>query len=361
MATLARAPGPNRAQGARTLQHALATPSHRLPVRALAATRSSIPPPTEAGFVQRFLSHIDAAERPVAAEYAGCLSRTLAGDSSHVFHANDRSLHCPCSLTAHRNSSRAALQSTRLPTSREESYRFLDLSFLSRASLAPPRPLTAEAITSLVSQASLARPPHARVVLCNGQVLAVPPHDPGAALAAAQVPTAQQPGVYVGSLSSAPERVREAVRALGEPGEPAGVFEKLSDACAADCLVIHVEAGVKVEQTIQVLHLFLSPEVGGTACSAGRVVVILEEGADAVLVEEAWGMEGAEEDGHSPVPPSLSALPSPSALPPPTYVSTSSARMELDDGASLRHLLLGLDSARGCSWRSTRAEAGAGA
>jgi Fe-S cluster assembly protein SufD len=169
-----------------------------------------------------------------------------------------------------------------LPTTRDEDWRFTNLAPLTRVTFQPPTvagPIDAAAIAgSLVPEA-------AAVMVCVNGVM-VP--------ALSRLPGPDSP-LQVGSLGDALDRHPEMVEAhLARHArfrdDP---FAALNTAFLQDCAVVYVPRGVKAAP---VHLLFASTAQAAPHAMYPRVLVVVENGAEAVLVEEYAGLAGTT--GH---------------------------------------------------------------
>jgi Fe-S cluster assembly protein SufD len=234
----------------------------------------------------------------------------------------------PQPLAALRGSCLAALATTRMPTTKNEEYRFTDVGPILRAALAVPATPAPEALAAAVARHRLKQRAAASVVVVDGLVQP-------ALSSLGGLPA----GVYVGGVEGAPA---EAVRfALGAQSRGrGGPFATLNGAAARDAVVVHVPAHVAVAAPIHVLYLS-SAALGGAALAASspRLLAVLEEGAEAEVVEEFAALDPGAGGG---------------------YLCTPVAEVELDDGAALRHSYTALEAGGAFHLKATLVSQGAG-
>lgn len=239
---------------------------------------------------------------------------------SQVFEET-RDLERDASLESLYNTCSSALKSLRVPTARNEDYRFTDLSVLSRSPVYAPKNPVSEKINDIVLSAELDGPA-IKVVVVNGVVSEVLLPDQGA----------KAEGVYIGSAKHAPKDVVSF--SLGNQSRSrGGPFAVLNGASIRDCAVLYVPEGCSVDMPIQIINISSGNTVAGKqAFSAPRTLIFLEAGATAEIVEEYFTLEETNE-GSS--------------------VCCSVTEIELDDGASLNHKLVMADESRSINLKST--------
>jgi Fe-S cluster assembly protein SufD len=165
-----------------------------------------------------------------------------------------------------------------LPTTRDEDWRFTDLSALYKlafkpAAAVPPPP--AAAITPL-----LAPEARARLVFVDGRYVA-----PLSSLPATAGVAVHDLGAALGSSG---EMVRTQLAQLADHRHDA--FRAINTACLVDGAVIHAKRNAATDGPIQILFLSTQPEVA----THPRVLVVAEEGSDMTVLEEYAGLaEGA--------------------------------------------------------------------
>ena len=266
----------------------------------------------------------------------------------------------------------AALATARMPTTRNEEYRFTDVSPVLQLSLTPAGG-AADGVAATVAAHGLQRAAAATVVVVDGVIDAQ--HSSMGGLPA---------GVYVGGMAGAPQDVvsfalvrrggglafwwaglaaggrctahressnTDAVAARTPPPRPVvpplrlslqgaqsrsrgGAFALLNGAAARDVVVVHVPASTVLQAPIHVLHLS-----SGAGAAAPRLLAVLEEGATAEVVEEFGGL-GSSGDG-APRGAAAGSL------------TTAVAEIELDDGAALKHSYVQLEGRGVAHWKAT--------
>jgi Fe-S cluster assembly protein SufD len=165
-----------------------------------------------------------------------------------------------------------------LPTTRDEDWRFTDLSALYKLAF---KPAAAAGLPAASAIAPLCTPEaRTRLVFVDGRYAAplsslpatagVAVHDLGAA------------------LGSADETVRTRLAQLADHRHDA--FGAINTACLVDGAVIHVKRNAVADGPIQLLFLSTQPEVA----THPRVLIVAEEGSEATVLEEYAGLsEGA--------------------------------------------------------------------
>ena len=211
----------------------------------------------------------------------------------------------------------AALRSLRMPTLRNEEYRFTDLSPLTRAGLYIPKPPSVSDISTTVSNTTLSRD-SIRVIVVNGLVQSVE-------FGAVTLPE----GAYIGNASGAPKDVLKF--SLGNQSKSrGGPFASLNGSVASDCAVVYVPEECAVAAPVHIINIFSADAIPGKfAFSAPRVLVFLETGASAEVVEEFLSLSDS------------------------TNASFSVTEIELDDKASLSHKFVGIENSHSISMKST--------
>lgn len=167
----------------------------------------------------------------------------------------------------------AEAQTLPLPSTRDEAWRFTDLSPLTRHAFAPARAATAidqaEIVPLLLPEAG------ARLVFVNGVYVA--------ALSAPEVA-----GIRVLPLNDALRDAALGRRAAAEIGRhvtfEGRLFAAINTASFHDGAVIVVPAGQQTPAPIQLL--FVSHAAGGAPAAYPRCLMLLEADAEAALVEE---------------------------------------------------------------------------
>lgn len=176
----------------------------------------------------------------------------------------------PREWDALRASAEKALDGLDFPTTKEEDWKYTDLKAMAGFSFKPGMPVDVD-IKNHVMPESVG----SRLVFVNGFLA---PHLSNV--------TGLPCGVRLLSLRSASEAVKD----LGSlvKGVHADIFAHLNSARFQDGAFLYIPKGVTVQPVIHVI--FLSEQSGDTAtCSLPRLVVHLERGASATLVEEYAG------------------------------------------------------------------------
>ncbi|CAL8463795.1 g3329 [Coccomyxa elongata] len=207
----------------------------------------------------------------------GWISRTLA--AFRTSGADIQSV--PAPMEEMRVDCLAALRTQRMPTTRNEEYRFTDIAPILQLEpqvAASATVLPGEAIAALV-EASPLKEAVARVVVIDG------------AVASQLSDTERLPQeVFVGSLREAP--ALPAAQQLGKQARLRGSpFALVNGATAQDVLCIAVPEGVTVESPIHVLYI----TSGASSVTAPRLLCTLGADACAEVIEEFVGpAKGAE-------------------------------------------------------------------
>ncbi|KAG1680407.1 hypothetical protein FOA52_015498 [Chlamydomonas sp. UWO 241] len=190
----------------------------------------------------------------------------------------------PPSLSALNRSSLDALRTMRMPTTRNEDYRFTDLAMLMGADVAAAAPGAAVDAAGIQALA-LEDAANTFAVVVDGVLRPELSHLSG-------VPA----GVYVGPLSGAPAAL--AAR-LGElAASRGGPFATLNGASVRDALVVDIPDGVAVSVPLHVLYVS-TPGAGAAqlAGSAPRLLLRAGEHSTVEVLEEFCGAPGTE-SGH---------------------------------------------------------------
>ena len=207
-----------------------------------------------------------------------------------------------------------SLKSLRMPTLRQEEYRFTDLSPLTRSSVyVADMPSD---VSDIVSETSLEEDA-TTIVMVNGVVHSV--------TIAGVLPE----GAYVGPVDGAPKDILKF--SLGAQSKSrGGVFATMNGASARDCAVVYVPEESMLTHPIHIINISSSDTVPEKlAYSAPRVLIFLEAGASAEVVEEFVSM------GQSGT------------------ATFSVTEIELDDGASLSHTFVELENDKAITVKST--------
>lgn len=228
----------------------------------------------------------------------------------------------PAGLTGLNQSCEGALQSLRMPSLRQEEYRFTDLSPITRSRLYVAETPSEGALESIVSGTSLEKEA-ITIVISNGQIYSVDMS------AAGPLPE----GAYVGGVDDAPQDITKF--SLGSQSKSrGGVFSTINGASARDCAVVYVPEGGVVTCPIHIVHVSSSDDVRGKlAYSAPRVLIFLEAGASAEIVEEFVSLGESKSQGAT--------------------ATFSVTEIELDDQASLSHIFVELEDQNAIHMKST--------
>jgi len=176
----------------------------------------------------------------------------------------------PADWTQLRQSAEARLQGLELPTAKDEDWKYLDLKPLREISLVPGALVNVDIAESILPEAR-----GTRLVFVNGHFS---PHLSNT--------SALPPGVRMLHLAAA----SEAAAGLGTLATPeaSDVFANLNHARFSDGAYLFVPRNVRVEAPLHIL--FVSAQEGPEAtCSLPRLLVVLERGAEAQIIEEYLG------------------------------------------------------------------------
>lgn len=214
-----------------------------------------------------------------------------------------------------RDSCLESLRSLRMPTLRNEEYRFTDLSPLTRSDI-----YVAEIpsdLSEIISKTTLEQDA-TTIVMLNGIVHSV------------RVAGSLPDGAYVGNVAGAPKDILKF--SLGSQSKSrGGVFATMNGASARDCAVVYVPEESAIMNPIHIINISSSDANNEEklAYSAPRVLVFLEAGASAEVVEEFVTMG---ESGTA---------------------TFSVTEIELDDRASLAHRFVELENQKGINIKSS--------
>ena len=204
------------------------------------------------------------------------------------------------------SSSVKLLSSMRMPSVKNEEYRFTDISPLLQASLQLPSLIdNDELIGAAIYDRPCKQTLSADIVVVDGVVSAK--HSKVTGL---------PKGVFIGSASDAPKEILS--MALGsQTRSRAGPFATLNGAICRDAVVIYVPPETVIDEPIRILNLSSSSmENDNVPANAPRVLVVLEEKASAKMIEE-FGPLDSNSKG--------------------IYCNFPVAEIELDDDASFTH------------------------
>ncbi|KAF5827276.1 iron-sulfur cluster assembly protein [Dunaliella salina] len=236
------------------------------------------------------------------------------------------------SIAALHASSWSAIPSMRMPSTRNEEYRFTDISPLLKATVVPAQievPVSSELVSSLVPVEAATT----CAVVVNGVLRQELSNLSGLQKA---------PGAYVGGLAGAPKDVTAKLGQLS--ASRGGPFALLNGGTARDALVVSLPQGVAVETPLYVLHLTTAGAPGTTRSSAPRMLLHADKEASCTLIEEFIGLT---EDG--------SAAPeaSPEQLQQPPYLCNNVAEMFLESKSQVTHSLASRDGPGAANFKST--------
>ncbi|KAK9797425.1 hypothetical protein WJX73_000714 [Symbiochloris irregularis] len=198
-----------------------------------------------------------------------------------------------------RDSCQQALQTQRMPTTRNEAFRFTDVSPILKSSFQMSTGTDAVS-SSQVASHPLPDADGARIVLVNGQ------------FAQHLSDTSQIPeGVFLGEVSDAPEEIASN---LGQQARVrGGPFALVNGATAQQVLCLHVPEGTCLDVPVHILHLSTGAS-GDVSLSSPRTLIKLGPKAMATVVEE---FSSPDASAH--------------------YFANAVGEIELGQGASLTH------------------------
>ena len=166
-----------------------------------------------------------------------------------------------------RDRAEAWLQESALPTTRDEEWRFTDLSAIAKLDFAAPAVLTAPEVESLCTEAEL------RLTFANGRYCE-------ARSSFDKLPSK----TYVGVWSQASQEIRDRVSAfVAQHTNVNKPFAALNAASVEDFAIVWLGAGAIVETPISLLNVAAA---AGDAIVNTRVVVVAEANSSATIVEE---------------------------------------------------------------------------
>ncbi len=176
----------------------------------------------------------------------------------------------PAEWASLRQAAEARLETQELPTTRDEDWKYLDLKLLRENSFVPGTLVEAELGDSVLSEVL-----GTRLVFVNGHFA---PHLSNT--------SALPPGVRMLRLASASQAAAD-LGTLAVP-ERSDVFANLNHARFTDGAFLFVPRNVRVDVPLHVI--FLSRQAGAQAtCALPRLLVVLESGAKAQIIEEYLG------------------------------------------------------------------------
>ena len=169
-----------------------------------------------------------------------------------------------------RQAAETRLAAQALPTTRDEDWKYLNLDPLREIPFVPGAPVEAELGDSILSEVL-----GTRLVFVNGHYAAHLSNT-----------SALPPGVRMLRLASASQAAAD-LGTLATP-EKSDVFANLNHARFTDGAFLFIPRNIRVEAPLHVI--FLSRQTGSQAtCALPRLLVVLESGAKAQLIEEYLG------------------------------------------------------------------------
>ncbi|KXZ47412.1 hypothetical protein GPECTOR_35g850 [Gonium pectorale] len=241
----------------------------------------------------------------------------------------------PPSLAALRQQSNSAIATLRMPSTRNEEYRFTDITPLLRTNV-EPAPAHAEVPASLLARHTL----------------------PGAAVVAVVVDGALRPelssglgpqagGAYVGPLEGAPAALQAKLGSLSS--SRGGPFAVLNGSMAPGALAVAVPQGVALPGPVYVLHVSSgSSSADSATLAAPRVLLHAGPGAEAELVEEYVGVGAPSADNGSASAPAAGRA-----------VTVSVSELFLEEDSRVKHSYVQRESAGSFHFKGTLVSQGA--
>ena len=166
----------------------------------------------------------------------------------------------------------AWLSRLRMPTKKDEEWRFTDLSELLDISFGPATTVTPQQLD--IAELTISEASHTRLTFVNGCYNSQLSDLSG-------LPK----GLFVGSLSQLPEQYQEKLaKYLAQTQGGEEVFTSLNTAGFADVAIVWAAANTIVESPIQLL--FLSGDESSPTFSQPRVLVVAQPGASLELIEQ---------------------------------------------------------------------------
>ena len=186
----------------------------------------------------------------------------------------------PAWLEARRAAGLARFREVGFPTTRQEAWRFTDVGPIAGATFAAPP--EASLTPGGISPYTFGADEGVRLVFVNGRYAPALAHLPGLPVGVTLLP--------LGEALARPEAAALLERHLGSVAPLAqNPFVALNAAGFTDGVLLHVPRGVEVPATIHLLFV-TAPGAAGSATHP-RVVLVLEEGARAEVVEQYVGLE----------------------------------------------------------------------
>jgi hypothetical protein len=186
-------------------------------------------------------------------------------------------------VQALRESSAASLQSLRMPTSRDEQWRFTDIRKLLLTADVWPAPPHFSSVD--VSKCTLQEADQTRVVVVDGVIAPALSHLEGLL-----------DGIIVSNLASG-EASAVAAEHLGSlMGQGQGgldVFTALNGVAASDVLLVHIPDGKQLDKPLHIVYQSTGSGDGTQRLSSPRLLVVAGKHAEVEVVEEFTGDSGA--------------------------------------------------------------------
>jgi len=185
-------------------------------------------------------------------------------------------------LKAYRHQARGELAAVPMPHRKQELWRYTSTDKLFEQDFKPAVKQRVELDHDLIRELFTEGLDAYRLVFVNGHCS--PPYC---------VMNGLPSGVHVGSLNAVSKMDEELVSPwLGKVEHQQGrLFGLLNNAMMQDGLFLHVDAGVKLDKPIEVLYLGRGSEA--SILTQPRGLVVLEQGAEATLIEHFVGEAGA--------------------------------------------------------------------
>ena len=215
----------------------------------------------------------------------------------------------------------------RMPTTKNEEYRFTDITPLLQTSLHSAPAVDDQTIGAAIASRSFKTDLAADIVVVDGVV----------SMERSKLSSLPQ-GVFVGPVAEAPRDVLSL--ALGsQTRSRGGPFATLNGALCQDAVVIHVPPDVEIENPVRILYLSTpSAEKGTASIAAPRILLVAEERSRLTVVEEFGPSTSADDlgEGRGGV-----------------YATLPVAEIELDDAACLEHHYVVMDAPGAIHFKST--------
>ena len=217
-----------------------------------------------------------------------------------------------------------------MPTTKNEEYKYTDLSFILENTMIGPSPTTPTDVDAAAAGHPLKQSSAATVVVVDGIVHSITLGNDN------ELPK----NAFVGRLVDAPSDVVAAT--LGTQSRSrGGPFATLNGALARDAVVVYVPAHATITKPVHILYLSSSNPTATSGAkvmtvSAPRALIVLEEGAAAEVIEEYSSMKNGSGSGGEN-----------------KYLVAAVTEIELDDRAALKHSYVELEAPNAAHFKST--------